>query len=411
MRVAFIGAGLQMRRRAPVVAQSADDELIEIVGTGEAPPPQVAQFGCEWGTVWEKAVARDDVDAVVVCTPPHNHADITIAALESGKHVLCEKPLCRTLEEAEAMVAAATKADRLLKCGFNHRHHPGFIEARVRFERGDFGRPIAVRCRYGICGRPGYEKEWRADPERAAGGQFAEQGVHAIDLFRWFLGELAEVSCMTSIGYFREQTLEDNGMALFRSADGALATLHASLTQWQNLFSFELVGEDGYFAVEGLGSATATNGSLSASATSTRRSRITSSSIAAATARGRPSGASSRRQSQRARAARQRPRWPRSRARDARRLSGGADTLGRPSADVVASGARDAIVVTGRAASSGWHLVAALEARGDTVDAWTRAIDITDADAVAVALRRAAPAAVIHLAAQARRCAHGRSRS
>jgi predicted dehydrogenase len=140
-----------------------------------------------------------------------------------------------------------------LKCGFNHRHHPAIAEARARFERGDFGTIIAARCRYGICGRPGYEKEWRADPARAAGGQFAEQGVHGVDLFRWFLGDLQQVSCMTSIGYFREQTLEDNGMALFRSAKGALATLHSSLTQWKNLFSFELIGEDGYFTVEGLG--------------------------------------------------------------------------------------------------------------------------------------------------------------
>jgi predicted dehydrogenase len=254
MRVAFIGAGLQTRRRAPVVVASADDELVEVVGT-EASPPRglIEQLGCAWGSDWRRTVQRSDVDAIVVCTPPHIHAELTIAALQAGKHVLCEKPLCRTLAEAEQMLAAAHKAGRTLKCGFNHRHHPAILEARARFERGDFGRPIAARCRYGICGRPGYEREWRADPARAAGGQLAEQGTHAIDLFRWFLGDLADVSCMTSIGYFREQSLEDNGMALFRSADGALATLHSSLTHWKNLFSFELMGEEGYFEVEGLG--------------------------------------------------------------------------------------------------------------------------------------------------------------
>jgi predicted dehydrogenase len=254
MRVAFIGAGLQTRRRAPVVVASPDDELVEVVGTERAPPKGLMEpLGCAWGFDWRRTVERNDIDAVVVCTPPHIHAEIAIAALETGKHVLCEKPLCRTLEEAEAMLAAARKAKRVLKCGFNHRHHPAVLEARMRFERGDFGRPIAARCRYGICGRPGYEKEWRADPARAAGGQFAEQGVHAIDLFRWFLGQLTEVSCMTSIGYFREQQLDDNGMALFRSAGGALATMHSSLTHWKNLFSFELMGEEGYFAIEGLG--------------------------------------------------------------------------------------------------------------------------------------------------------------
>jgi predicted dehydrogenase len=254
MRVSFIGAGLQTRRRAPIIAQSPDDELVEVVGTKSAPDRDLTeQLGCAWSDNWRCVVERKDVDAVLVCTPPHLHAEISIAALKAGKHVLCEKPLCRTLEEAEAMLAAARAANRILKCGFNHRHHPAFQEARSRFERGDFGRPIAARCRYGMCGRPGYENEWRADPARAAGGQFAEQGAHVIDLFRWFLGELLQVSCMTSIGYFHKQPLEDNGMALFRSADGALATVHSSLTNWKNLFSFELVGEDGYFAVEGLG--------------------------------------------------------------------------------------------------------------------------------------------------------------
>jgi len=254
MRVAFIGAGLQTRRRAPVIMQSPDDELVEIVGTEEAPPKGLMeQLGGTWGFDWRLTVDRKDIDAIVVCTPPDMHAAISIAALESGKHVLCEKPLCRTMEEAEAMVAAARKSGRMLKCGFNHRHHPAILEARRRFDLGEMGRPIAARCRYGICGRPGYEKEWRADPDRAAGGQFAEQGTHAVDLFRWFLGDLADVSCMTSIGYFRTQPLDDNGMALFRSTGGALATLHSSLTHWKNLFSFELIGEDGYFTVEGLG--------------------------------------------------------------------------------------------------------------------------------------------------------------
>jgi predicted dehydrogenase len=254
MRVAFIGAGLQTRRRAPVILQSPDDELVEIAGKETVPPKGLMELlGCAWSSDWRRTIERQDVDAVVVCTPPHVHAEISIAALEAGKHVLCEKPLCRTLQEAEAMLAAAARTSRVLKCGFNHRHHPAIFEAKKRLERGDIGRPIAARCRYGICGRPGYEKEWRADPNRAAGGQFAEQGTHAIDLFRWFLGDLAEVSCMTSIGYFREQSLDDNGMALFRSSAGALATLHSSLTHWKNLFSFEIMGEDGYYVVEGLG--------------------------------------------------------------------------------------------------------------------------------------------------------------
>lgn len=255
MRVAILGSGLQTRRRAPVIVDSPGDDLVEIAGVDPiAPPGMLEQLRCSWSNDWRRTVARSDIDAVLICTPPDTHAEMSIAALDSGKHVLCEKPLCRTIDEAEAMIAASDRAGRVLKCGFNHRHHPAVLEARKRFDAGAIGRPISARCRYGICGRPGYEKEWRADPNRAVGGQFAEQGVHGLDLFRWFLGDLIEVSCMTSIGYFREQTLEDNGMALFRSNGGAIAMLHSSLTHWKNLFSFELMGEDGYFEIDGLGS-------------------------------------------------------------------------------------------------------------------------------------------------------------
>ena len=133
-----------------------------------------------------------------------------------------------------------------LKCGFNHRHHPAIWEAKRLLDQGSIGKPLFARCVYGICGRPGYENEWRADPAQAAGGQFIEQGTHAIDLFRWFLGEVAEVACMTGVRFFEKQTLDDNAMAVFRMASGALASVHSSLTQWKNLFSFEVFGEDGY---------------------------------------------------------------------------------------------------------------------------------------------------------------------
>src|SRR2546423_555731 len=88
MRVAFIGAGLQMRRRAPVVVQSPGDELIEVVGTESSPPEGlIEQLGCSWSSDWHHTIGRADVDTIVVCTPPHIHAEITIAALETGKHV------------------------------------------------------------------------------------------------------------------------------------------------------------------------------------------------------------------------------------------------------------------------------------------------------------------------------------
>lgn len=254
MRVAIIGAGLQCRRRAPVLRESPETELVAIASLHRAHAEAIAKgLGCEATGDWHSVVERPDVDAIVVCTPPHVHAEMTIAALGAGKHVLCEKPLARTLAESEAMLAAARESGRVLKCGFNHRHHPAIRDAKRLVDEGRIGRPMFGRCRYGLCGRPEYEREWRADPAQAAGGQFIEQGTHGIDLFRWFLGEVVEVTGMTSTGYFTGQPLEDNGMALFRFQSGATAMLHTSLTQWKNLFSFEIFGTDGYLEVEGLG--------------------------------------------------------------------------------------------------------------------------------------------------------------
>jgi predicted dehydrogenase len=254
MNVAIIGAGLQCRRRAPVLAESKEDRLVAIASKELPHAEAMARpFGAQAVEHWQEVVARPDVEAVIVCTPPHVHAEISIAALQAGKHVLCEKPLTRTLEEAERVVAAASASGRVLKCGFNHRHHPAIWEAKRRLDAGELGRPLFARCRYGICGRPGYEKEWRADPAQAAGGQFIEQGTHGIDLIRWFAGEITEVSCMTATHYFKAQRLEDDGFALFRTREGATACLHTSLAQWQNVFSFEVFGDEGYARVEGLG--------------------------------------------------------------------------------------------------------------------------------------------------------------
>ena len=213
-----------------------------------------AQVGASVATGdWREIVARDDVDLVVVATTHRSLAEVSAAALEAGKHVLCEKPLGRSAAEARLAVEAALTHRRVLKTGFNHRHHPAIAEARRRVDAGELGPLYLARCRYGHGGRPGYDREWRADRELAGGGELLDQGVHALDLFRWFLGELVEAYGVVATYFWDMAPLEDNAFALLRTAGGLTASLHASWTQWKNLFSLELVGRDGYLVVEGLG--------------------------------------------------------------------------------------------------------------------------------------------------------------
>jgi len=254
MRVAIIGSGLQGNRRAQALESFPDADLVVVTAKGRSgAEPLAKRMQCAAGAGWEEVVRRTDIDVVVVCTPPNLHSAITLAAIEEGKHVLCEKPLARTLEEGEAMVRAAEKKGVVLKCGFNHRHHPAIMAAKRHFENGLVGAAVFLRAAYGICGRPGYEQEWRADPRITSGGQLMEQGIHVVDLFRWFLGEIKDVTGIVETLYWPIKPLEDNAFVIFRAANGVPASLHSSLTQWRNLFSFQVYGEDGYLEVEGLG--------------------------------------------------------------------------------------------------------------------------------------------------------------
>ena len=120
-------------------------------------------------------------------------------------------------------------------------------------QSGKIGSLMYIRAAYGHGGRPGYDQEWRADADLAGGGELLDQGVHIVDLCRWFLGDFVQVIGMLGTWFWQMAPLEDNGFALLRAAGGQVATLHTSWTQWKNLFRMEIFGKDGYLLIEGLG--------------------------------------------------------------------------------------------------------------------------------------------------------------
>ena len=141
----------------------------------------------------------------------------------------------------------------MLKCGLNYRHHPGIQQGKKWLDEGAIGELIFLRCRHGICGRLGYEKEWKAKAELSGGGHLIEQGMHILDLFCWFAGDFSQVVGFTATWFWDMAPAEDNAFALLLTPKQQVAVLHSSLTEWKNLFSFEVFGKDGYVRVEGLG--------------------------------------------------------------------------------------------------------------------------------------------------------------
>lgn len=254
MKVGLVGSGLQGWRRARALDFASGDRLAIAADIDlSAAQRMAAEFGCEATQDWRKVVEEKAVEAVLVCTPPHLHSLICTAALEAGKDVLCEKPLGRNPQEAKSIVQAAQRNGARLKCGLNYRHFPGIRQARLWYDQGCIGEVMYIRCRHGIGGRPGYEQEWRARGEISGGGELMDQGLHILDLARWFLGEFAEVFGFLGTYYWKVAPLEDNVFAILRTATGKTASLHVSWTQWKNLFSFEIFGREGYITVEGLG--------------------------------------------------------------------------------------------------------------------------------------------------------------
>jgi predicted dehydrogenase len=253
VKVGIIGAGLQGRRHAQAVKKFGDEVLIVAAAHLERAKILADELQCQATANWEEVTARGDVEVVFVCTPPNLHHAMCTAAIREGKHVFCEKPLALNPEEAKEIVNLAQQNGVKVKCGFNLRHHPGIQQARKWFDDGLIGEPLLLRNCYGIGGRPGYEKEWRMKPEISGGGQLMDQGMHALDLARWFLGDFTKVFGVLQTAFWDIAPVEDNAFVLLHTEKGQVASLHVSWTQWKNLFSFEIFGRDGYITVQGLG--------------------------------------------------------------------------------------------------------------------------------------------------------------
>jgi predicted dehydrogenase len=201
---------------------------------------------------WRELVWLPEVDVVVISTLHDSLAAITLAAIEAGKHILVEKPAARSASELEPVMTAAGKKGVKVHVGFNHRYHRSLRKAKEIFDSGALGELMFIRARYGHGGRIGYDKEWRAKPERSGGGELIDQGPHLIDLSRWFLGEFNDVQGFAHT-YFWDMPVDDNGFMLLKTEKKQTAFLHASCTEWKNLFSMEIYGRDGKLDLSGLG--------------------------------------------------------------------------------------------------------------------------------------------------------------
>jgi predicted dehydrogenase len=255
MKVGIIGSGLQCKRRASALQEFKEDSLVAISSNNEFSLKEVAATYNSKSMMEPIELFRnEDIEAVIITTPPSSHMEYMALGLDYGKKVLVEKPITHSFDQIETLRSKyGDDALNSIKCGFNHRFHPAIKMLREYLLAGTIGDPIFARSIYGIAARPDYPNEWRADPLQAAGGQFVEQGSHILDLYFWLLGDIEKVFCSTSNRIFENQALEDGGMAILHLKSGIDAQMHTTLGQWHNRFSLEIFGTDGFLAVDGLG--------------------------------------------------------------------------------------------------------------------------------------------------------------
>lgn len=249
MKVAIIGCGLIGQKRAKSLGKATLTACADVIP--ERANALAKQFpGCKSYTDWKEMIKRDDIDIVIVATTHADLAEIGFRVIESGKHLLLEKPAGKRASELTPLLTAPT--NNLIRVGFNHRYHPAFRKARALIDQDALGELMFIRARYGHGGRLGYDQEWRANPALSGGGELIDQGIHLIDLSRWFLGDFSTIQGHAST-YYWNMPVDDNSFLMLKTPTNQMAFLHASCTEWKNLFSFEIYGKKGKIDITGLG--------------------------------------------------------------------------------------------------------------------------------------------------------------
>ena len=209
----------------------------------------------------EEIISDPTIKAVFICATNNLLKDLTINALDAGKHVFCEKPPAFTAAEVEEIKRTEERSGKILMYGFNHRQHGAVKKMKEIVTSGDYGKLLWMRGRYGKSVDEDFFNTWRADKDLAGGGILLDQGIHMLDLFMHLGGSFDEVKAFISTLYWNLDGIEDNVFAIMKNSQtGLVASLHSTMTQWRHLFSLEVFMESGYMVLNGLRTSSQTYG-------------------------------------------------------------------------------------------------------------------------------------------------------
>lgn len=254
-RVAIIGTGNIARAHARAYAANAD--VAQLVAVADVDKERAQAFAAQHGAEQTFGDAGEMLrqarpDAVSICTPNYLHAPLTIQALEAGVHVLCEKPMATSLAAAEQMKAAAARTGKVLYIGFNHRFIGKFAKAKDLLDGGQYGKLLVCRIAIGHGMWERLSQMWFAKKELSGGGTLIDNGVHMLDMLRWYGGSLTTAQAQVKRLKMQQGDVEDNAIAVFQLGNGGMASLQCSWT-WPPRYTllFHMICEQGTIDLSG----------------------------------------------------------------------------------------------------------------------------------------------------------------
>lgn len=245
IKVGIIGCGkIAQVRHIPEYAANPHAEVYGFYDINQARAEELAKkYGGKAFASYEALLADPEIEAVSVCAANHAHAEISVAALKAGKHVLCEKPMAVTLEECEAMVAAAKESGKYLMIGQNQRLAKAHAKAKELIEQGAIGKVLTFRTIFGHGGPETWSIDpgsnvWFFDKTKAAMGAMADLGIHKTDMIQYVLGsKIVKTQAVLTTLDKKDATgsligVDDNAICIYQMENGVIGTMTASWTYY-----------------------------------------------------------------------------------------------------------------------------------------------------------------------------------
>ena len=251
LRVGIAGYGVVGKRRRACVDRNSQMHLVAVCDqtfSGEDTLPDGVRSYSDY-----RRLLAEDLDVLIVCLTNEIAPEVTIAGLKRGLHVFCEKPPGRTVDDIADVIRCERQHPELkLMYGFNHRYHESVQEALRIIRSEQLGRIINMRGVYGKSKLITFNQpDWRTKRDIAGGGVLLDQGIHMVDLMRFFAGEFTDVHSFVSNSHWGYD-VEDNAYALMRTADGVVGMLNSSATQWRHRFHLDINLERGSVILGGI---------------------------------------------------------------------------------------------------------------------------------------------------------------